>query len=344
MSNTPIFLQESEMKNEAIKISVIIPIYNAKEYISRCLDSLLNQTLREIEIICVLDCPTDGTDKIVEAYAQKDARIVVLCNEKNMHVSQSRNRGMQIAQGEYIGFHDHDDYNCDTHMYEDLYNKAKEEAADVVLSDAIIRYTRSNKEDEIWRFVDTNRDALLSSDILPMLKDVNPQMLSHCVWSSIYRKEFLMQNNITFKDRQVYLDEDRLFNFEVFINAEKITYIPKAYYVWEQLSSSISHNFPAELASRQISRTQFYVDYLKERGSYEQFQKDIWELLSLEIKIYWSYYSRLSRVDRCRLGQLMISMNYPMLGYKYRLKIVSKKRLQLIVYNVKTIVLYLLGK
>ena len=75
------------------KVSIVVPVYNAGEYIKPCLDTLTKQTLHDIEIICVLDCPTDGTDKVVDAYAQQDDRIKVLKNEHNMNIGESRNRG-----------------------------------------------------------------------------------------------------------------------------------------------------------------------------------------------------------------------------------------------------------
>lgn len=317
-----------------IKISVIIPIYNAKDYISRCLESLLNQTLQEIEIICVSDCPTDCTDSIVDEYAKRDSRIIVIRNECNLHVAGSRNRGLEIARGEYIGFHDHDDYNCDIHMYEELYRKAIEDDADIVLSDAILRTTGKHVKDEIWRFTDIRKEALLSANILPLLKDINPQLLTHCVWSSIYRKELLNHHDIRFKDRQTYLDEDRLFNFEAYFNARKIVHVAKAYYVWGQLETSISHNYPSYLAEAQITRTQFYVDYLKSHQSFELYQKDLWTLVSLEMKIYLSYYNNLNIVDRIRLGRLMKSMCYPIFGYQYGLKMMSRKRVKLVSYSI----------
>ena len=323
------------MIDTQVKISIIIPIYNAKEYISRCLDSLLNQTLNEIEIICVLDCPTDGTDRIVEDYAKKDARIVILHNERNMHVAESRNRGLEIARGEYIGFHDHDDYNCDLHMYEDLYRQAKQDNADIVLSDAILRSTRSNQKDEYWCFADIKKEALITANILPMLRGVNPQLLSHCVWSSTYRTEFLKSNAIRFKDREKYLDEDRLFNFEAYLNADKISYIPQAYYIWEQVPASISHNFPTYMVSAQITRTQFYVDYLKEYDAFDQYQKTLWTLLSLEMKVYKDYYANLSREEWHRLGDLMRGLNFPIWGYNYGLRILGKKRWLLVWFNIK---------
>ena len=86
------------------KVSIIVPIYNAGKFLEKCLDTLVNQTLKDIEIILVLDCPTDGSDRIAREYAEKDPRIRLIINEQNLNIGLSRNEGLKIAQGEYIGF------------------------------------------------------------------------------------------------------------------------------------------------------------------------------------------------------------------------------------------------
>ena len=92
------------------KVSIIVPIYNAGKFLEKCLDTLVNQTLKDIEIILVLDCPTDGSDRIAREYAEKDPRIRLIVNEQNLNIGLSRNEGLKIARGEYIGFSDHDDW------------------------------------------------------------------------------------------------------------------------------------------------------------------------------------------------------------------------------------------
>ena len=115
------------------KISIILPVYNAGEFLRPCLDTLINQTLKEIEIVCILDCPTDGSDKTVQEYAEKDPRILVIKNDRNLHVGESRNVGIRAAHGDYIGFSDHDDIR-ELDMYEKLYAASENGRADVVLS------------------------------------------------------------------------------------------------------------------------------------------------------------------------------------------------------------------
>ena len=121
-----------------IKVSVIVPVYNTEKYLRRCLDSLVNQTLREIEIIIVNDASPDNSIEIMREYERKyKNKVVVIDLKVNVKQGGARNEGINIAKGEYIGFVDSDDW-VDKEMYKELYNKAKENNADIVDSDYIL--------------------------------------------------------------------------------------------------------------------------------------------------------------------------------------------------------------
>ena len=111
------------------KISVVVPVYNVEAYLERCLDSLINQTLSDIEIICVNDGSTDSSPEKLEEFAKKDSRIKII-NQENGGLSAARNTGIEAATGEYIGFVDSDDY-VDLDFYEKLYNAATSHNADI---------------------------------------------------------------------------------------------------------------------------------------------------------------------------------------------------------------------
>ena len=111
------------------KVSVIIPVYNTEKYLEKCLDSVCNQTLSDIEIICVDDCSTDNSLNILKEYAQKDNRIKLIEFKENKGAAAARNEGIKAATGEYIGFIDSDDYPETDSYYEQLYTKAKQENA-----------------------------------------------------------------------------------------------------------------------------------------------------------------------------------------------------------------------
>ena len=114
------------------KISIIIPIYNSEQYLASCLDSVINQTIRDIEIICVNDGSTDNSAKIIEEYAHKDNRVKVLHKENGGQTS-SRRAGLELATSEYIGFVDSDDW-IDSDMYERMLSVAEQYQTDMVSS------------------------------------------------------------------------------------------------------------------------------------------------------------------------------------------------------------------
>lgn len=119
------------MTEPEIKISVIVPVYNVKKYLPKCLDSIIAQSLKEIEIICVNDGSTDGSDKILNEYANKDNRIKII-NRKNGGLSAARNTAIPYAKGKYIGFVDSDDY-IEPAMYELMYYNAEHFASQMVI-------------------------------------------------------------------------------------------------------------------------------------------------------------------------------------------------------------------
>ena len=139
------------------KVSVIVTIYNAGKYLACCLDSLIYQTLEDIEIILVLDCPSDGSDVLAKSYATNDNRIVIVENKVNLHIGESRNEGLKIAQGEYVTFMDHDDF-CKPFMLEVLYNKANSINADAVFSPLVEYIEITYTETTMGAYYEENTD------------------------------------------------------------------------------------------------------------------------------------------------------------------------------------------
>ena len=116
-----------------IKISIIIPVYNTEKYLKKCLDSIINQTLKSLEIICIDDCSTDNSLNILKEYQLKDKRIKIIEQKENKGQGVARNLGLNIAEGEYIGFIDSDDW-VDLNFFEKLYFAAKKYNSDVALA------------------------------------------------------------------------------------------------------------------------------------------------------------------------------------------------------------------
>ncbi len=205
------------LHNNIPKISIIVPVYNAGKRLIKCLDTLVNQTLKEIEIILVLDCPTDGSDKIAKQYAQKDNRIVILENSTNLHIGKTRNRGIEIAQGEYIGFSDHDDYR-ELDMYEKLYERASQKDIDVVLTPQekfdISLFNKKNIIDDLVSFGNAN--------------SINQNFVF--VTTNIYKRDFIKKNKIQFVDTKKVTPEDLLFQLDVLLQSDNVTALNTPFY------------------------------------------------------------------------------------------------------------------
>lgn len=200
------------------KVSIILPVYNAGKYLYSCLDTLINQTLQELEIICILDCPTDGSDKIVEEYAKKDSRIIVIKNEQNLHIGESRNVGIRAAHGEYIGFSDHDDTH-ELNMYESLYAASNNGQKDVVLSGKFIIDTG----------IQLNTPLLIETCLRNIL---NRTSTAH-ITPHIFKKTLIVSNHIQLIDTKKYPGEDIVFFTDILChldNDEQISLVPQIFY------------------------------------------------------------------------------------------------------------------
>lgn len=187
------------------KVSIVIPIHNAGKNLYKCLDSLSAQTLRDIEIICVLDCPTDGSDTIAKAYAKKDIRIVIIENTENQHIGESRNIGLKTAIGKYVTFCDHDDVVAPNFL-EIMVAIAERNNSFIVGS--YDSYYQKNIQPSGVISCDTKQAYI---DLLSGKATLH----SPSVWTYLYEREFLIRNQIIFVDTRKVSVEDRLFNTEV---------------------------------------------------------------------------------------------------------------------------------
>lgn len=254
------------------KISIIVPVYNAGTFFKKRLDTLVNQTLKEIEIILVLDCPTDGSDKVAEEYALQDNRIMIIHNPHNLHIGRSRNEGLKRANGEYISFSDHDDYS-ELDMFEKMYEKAKESDADVIVSDF---YRKSEKSVSYFGFPsamscsDFHRDSLSFLISCRYKKQQRSISSNGLIWNQIYKREFLMINNITFRDNRKVTFEDRLFLIEVYHYAKRIVLLPQAFYYHIYNQGSAGSNYTYRSINFVINYLISLYDFLETQHIYKR--------------------------------------------------------------------------
>lgn len=203
-------------------VSVIVPIYNREKYLHRCLDSILAQTYRNIEVICVDDGSTDNSPQICDEYAQKDNRVKVF-HIPNGGVSNARNTGLDNAQGEYIFFVDSDDYIKETHV-QDLLPKEDEDFVYggfvIVKNEQVIEETKNPKQ-----FYCLEQEADINNFISFM----------HHIWSTcvgVYKKSIIKTYNIQFVAASIA--EDELFNFTYLQFCKNIRFIDKCSYYYER--------------------------------------------------------------------------------------------------------------
>jgi glycosyltransferase involved in cell wall biosynthesis len=217
-------------------ISIIVPVYNTGIYLKRCLDSIINQTFRDIEIICVNDGSTDNSAFILKNYAELDPRIQILTKE-NGGLSSARNAGLECARADYIGFVDSDDYIA-PEMYEKLFTKMTQNDVDLAHCGTQIIYENtvadsikdSTKEDTAEYYRIKYAGVVRREDELFATTDV-------AAWNKLYKKEIIDAFEIRFPEKLYY--EDSCFSWCYMSVSKKICYIPDAYYQYIKRPGSI---------------------------------------------------------------------------------------------------------
>lgn len=205
-------LKHKGRSEEKIKVSVVIPVYNVEKYLLECLVSVLNQTLADIEIICIDDGSTDNSGKMLDEHEQMDNRVRVI-HQENAGVSAAKNKGIDETRGEYIKFVDSDD-SLDLKACEICYKKAKAENADIVLHNSV--------------------DMTFNESQFSLLPP-------GCIWGGFYRTAFLKNNNIKFNESTMY-GEDQAFNLICNPKANKIVCFSENLYKYRtDNSGSICH-------------------------------------------------------------------------------------------------------
>ena len=213
------------------KVSIIIPVYNAAPYLNRCVDSVLAQTLDDLEIILVDDGSTDGSAALCDAYAGRGA---VVLHRNHQGLSAARNAGMDVAVGEYIAFLDSDDY-IDPRMYDEMYSVGRREGIDIVCCD----YAQV-KNGVVSRGAGPYLPAgriIGQEEIRRLLITEQSRSVLWFVWKSLFRRRFLADHGIRFLEEKII--EDTPFNLEALLCAKCVWCIDKAFYYYVQTPDSL---------------------------------------------------------------------------------------------------------
>lgn len=224
-------------------VSVIIPVYNVENYLKRCIDSIINQSLKNIEIILIDDGSLDSSSKICDEYLTLDERIKVV-HKQNEGLGMARNTGIDIAVGKYIAFVDSDDY-IEDNMYELLYNKAKLTNSNVVFCNSVWEGVKGDR----INIVDFEQDRTFSDNIINLARAfvIPNNEFGHTIcltaWHGIYELSHIKNNNVRFISERFIPSEDKYFHLNLFKYITKVSFIPQILYHYCENSTSIIHTF-----------------------------------------------------------------------------------------------------
>lgn len=285
------------------KVSILVPIYNVEKYLKECLDSLINQTLQDIEIICINDGSTDSSPKILKEYQEKDNRIKII-NKENSGYGASMNQGLELATGEYIGIVESDDFVKNT-MFEELYKIASKNDLDLIKSDFYYYTTYNNRARQAGKI---KRRTL--GKVFSVKDDCRILKMMPTIWSSIYKRKFLNKNEIRFLETPGASYQDTSFAFKTFVAAQRMMFTNKAYLYyrcdnenssvkskgkvfaicdeWEEITRFINNRPEIKLVVNDIKlSTQFNAYMWNALRIDEAFLDDFIERFQQEIKKYY---------------------------------------------------------
>ena len=299
------------------KVSIIVPVYGVEKYIDKCLNSLVNQTLEEIEIIVVNDGTKDNSQKIVDRYVRKYPNKVKSFIKENGGQGSARNYGILKATGEYIGYVDGDDY-IEFEMYEKLYNKAKENNLDICICgnyNVSEDYKNKKVDLEFIKYDDNKINALLGKK---------------AVWNKIYKKSVV--ENLVFRSKVWYEDFD--FSIKAINNAKKIGYVNEPLYDYLIREGSTMNNSNVE---RNLEILEAFDEIVKDK-KYNKYS-DILEFLAID-HIYISAIVRVITADadevlkRNTINKLIDYMNNNFCNFRNNKYIDTLSRNRKIIYNL----------
>ena len=247
--------EEKIENNISPKVSIIVPIYNVEKYLRQCLDSIVNQTLKDIEIILVDDGSTDSCPSICDEYASKDKRIIVI-HKENAGLGAAYNTGLDIAKGDYIGFVESDDF-IELNMYEELYKRAVESGVEVVKT--CVALVKNDGADKV---VFNKFPAQLHNKII-YEKDPRFALGQIHHWAALYSAKIIQENNIRFTQTKGAAAQDVGFAFKIFIYMSSFYLITKPLYNYRIDRADASRHKQFQMALSVYNEFSLLYKYLK---------------------------------------------------------------------------------
>ena len=294
------------------KVSIILPIYNVSQYLRECLDSVIGQTLQDIEILCVNDGSTDDSLDIIREYAARDPRIVVITGP-NGGYGRAMNKGLDRATGEYIGIVEPDDYVV-PEMFGELYSVAKEHDLDMVKAD-FWRFTRDKDGREHLQHELLDKTQKRYGELLCPAEDPSCIRFTLNTWTGIYRRTFIEEYGIRHNETPGASFQDNGFFFQTFVYARRAMIVNKPYYRNRRDNPNSSVKSKAKVYCMNVEYDHIRDLLMRDRALWERFQYMYWWE---KYHNYWFTYNRIDEsykeeyLDRMRqefkramqLGQL----------------------------------------
>lgn len=317
-----------------VKVSVIIPVYNTEKYLDECLNSVINQSLLDIEIICIDDCSTDRSLDILEKYRKRDKRILLKRNKSNQGLSICRNIGMKSASGEYIFFLDSDDYIINTAL-ELLYEKTKIQNLDILFYNGIEFYDNGKKSINNIRG-SSDIDRIYPNVVAGVNYFVNEKR--HIVMSclAIYKNEFLKTEKLMFYPKMI--NEDNLFYLQSLIHADRVSRINNKLYFYRRRNDSLSI-VNGEYQQRFWSELVRIREYRKYYGKTDKkgWMKSLFKYIKSDVNDIRDLYEKIEAFD-------MKHVEENMLDYMEMSSIISDKYKGYFIFKLPSDILYKLSK
>ncbi|WP_342985836.1 glycosyltransferase family 2 protein [Clostridium saudiense] len=317
-------------------ISIIIPIYNMEKYLDKCINSVINQTYKNIEILLINDGSTDSSIEICNRYKLRDKRIKVI-NTDNRGVAEARNIGIELAKGDFIGFVDSDDY-IELNMFEKLFDLVNKNQCDM----AICGYFIEDERNRIIKVGDPKNEVNIFNTEEAMKALINNGNYTSFPVDKLYRKSLF--NDIKYPKGKIYEDADT--TYKLIHKCKRVIYDPEPLYHYVQRSNSISHSFRPEMMYR-LEIDKNLTEFIK--VNYPMLIKDVYPIwyrtnIQLLISMYLSKYEddELYKyiIDNIRKNIVYILKERNIINYKEKIIAVSS----CISFNMMKEVLYIINK
>ena len=252
----------------SVDVSVIVPLYNAEEFLRVCIDSVLAQTLKNVEVLIVNDCSTDGSVELCRHLYGQDERVRLIMQPQNMGAGAARNRGIAEARGEYIAFIDSDDEMMPDFL-SGMFSTASEYHADVVHNTLCFSIMPAKGEEfplemlkapegQLISFSPDKKErkelTLLTGDLASRLDDWEKHSYHFSIWNNLYRRSFLLENDIRFD--KMKLAEDEVFFFHCMFKAERFVVRPGGGYLYRMSNTSLSRGRKSPDSALKAMRSQ----------------------------------------------------------------------------------------